>query len=197
VRLSERDRRTEAAGRDIAQPRGGFAAARIHVHVRVGLVAVKQRDGADHGRRDVRVEIERHRHRERADGGAHGLEEIALAVVDALDHHGAVKVQQNTVQPTGATQVREQAVARLRVELLGDAPGGRGGGRQRGGERDAMRGGGRDHAAETGPGVAIGFEQLTAVVKIARLELTASGRDGAERVRLVRQHPDEEPHAAS
>ena len=55
----------------------------------------------------------------------------------------------------------------------------------------------RDHAAQTGAGVAVRFEQLAAVAQIVRFELKAIGRDGAERVRLVRQHREEEPHGAS
>jgi hypothetical protein len=143
------------------------------------------------------VEVERDGDRQGADRGAHRLQEIALAVVDALHHHGPVQVEQDPVERAGRLQIGEQPRLGLRVEVLGDPPGRRGAGGQRGHQRDAAGGGAGDHPAQAGAGAAIGLEDLAAVAEIVRLELTAVGRNRTERVGLVRDHRDEEPHAAS
>ena len=131
------------------------------------------------------------------DGGAHRLQQVALAVVDALDDHGAVQVEQDAVERPGGAQVGHEAVAGLRVELLRHAAGRRRRGGQRGHQRDAARGGAVDHAAQAGPGAAVRLEDLAAVAEVARLELAAIGANRAERVGLVRDHRHEEPHGAS
>ena len=188
----------DALRRHLQQPLGGLHAALGHVHVGIGLVAVQQVGPAHHLRGEVAVEVQRHRdgHR-RPHRRAHGLDEVALAVVDALAHHRAVEIEQHAVERPRRVQVGEDALLDVAVDVPGDEPGGRGGRRDRGHEAHAVTFGGIDHAAQTGAGAAEGLDDLAAVVEIPRFELTAVSRDIAEGIGLVRQHGEEELHRVS
>src|SRR3989454_357697 len=197
-RLPPRDRRAAPLGDDVAQPLGRLAAARVHVHVGVGLVAVEERGVAHHFGGDIRVEVERgdHGHR-RPHRRPDGAQEVALAVLEPLGHHRAVQVEQHAVEAPGAAEVVEEPARGRLVEVGRHATRGRGGGREGGHEGDAARPRGLDHAAEAGARPAVRLEELAPVAEVARFELAPVGRDRAEGVRLVRKHRDEEPHGAS
>jgi hypothetical protein len=109
----------------------------------------------------------------------------------------AVQVEQHAVERGGGAQVGEQPGLRRLVEVRADTPGRRGGRGERRHERHAPRRRRVDHAAQAGAGVPVGLEDLAAVPEVAGLELAPVRRDRAERVRLVREHRDEEPHRAS
>ena len=159
---------------------------------------MQQRGVAHHRRGDVGVEIERD-----ADGSpwadllAHGREQIALAVVDALGDHRAVQIQQDAVEPARRAQVCADPRLRVLVEVLGHASGGRRRRRERGKQHEPTRAGPVDHASEAGPGAPVDLEDLAAVTQLTRLELRAIGGERAEGVRLVRQHRHEDAHVAS
>ena len=62
----------------------------------------------DHRPGHVRVEVEGdgHGHR-RSDDLAHRAEEIALAVLEPLGHHGAVQIEQHAVETARRAEVGE------------------------------------------------------------------------------------------
>ena len=153
---------------------------------------------ADHRAGQVGVEVERHPDGHRGpDHLAHGVEQVALAVLEPLGHHRPVQVEQHAVQAPGRAEVGEQPRPDLGVDGGRHAPGGRRGGRHRGQQRHAVRGGGGEHPAEAGAGAAVGLEDLAAPAQVPRLELAPAGRQRAERVRLVREHRDEDAHHSS
>ena len=150
---------------------------------------------AHHGLGEIAVEIEGHRDgHPRPHHAAHGLDEIALAVVEPLGHHGAVQVEEHAVHRARRLEITEHPLLHVAVDVLGDEAGGRGGGGHGGNEGGPPSGGLVDHAAEAGAGTAEGLDDLAAVVQAARLELLAVGGDIAEGVRLVRHHGQEQSH---
>jgi hypothetical protein len=197
-RLAKGDRGAQSPGGDIREAVRSFEPALRHVDVRVGLVAVEERGVAHHVLCDVGVEVERHADGNRGtDHLAHGAEEIAFAVVRALDDHGAVQVEQHAVERAGGSKIRADAGLRVLVEGPCHPSRGRGPRGKRWQQREPACGGAVDHSAEARPGPAIGFEDLAAVAQLAGLELPPVRRDGAEGVRLVRQHRDENAHGTS
>ena len=181
---------------NVHQALGRLDAALGHVHVRIGLVAVEQVSVSHHRDAEVAVEVERHRDGhvgpdDRADGG----DEVALAVVHALGHHGAVQVEQHAVEPAGGLEIGQHPVLHVSVDVAGHPAGRRGRRRHRGHEGGAEPLGRLDHATQTGARPAEGLDDLAAVVEIARLELGAIGAHVTEGVGLVRHHGQEQSHA--
>ena len=171
----------------------GLDAAVRHVHVRVGLVAVEEIGALDHGLREVAVEVERHRDRDRrADGAAHGRDQVAFAVVQALRHHRAVQVEQHAIEPARGSEVGEHPVLDVLVDVARDEPRRRGGRCHRGQEHRAAALGRLDHAAEARARPAIRLDDLPAVAQVVRLELRAVGGDIAERIGLVGHHGEKQ-----
>jgi hypothetical protein len=197
-RLAKGRRRPDAAGDDVEESLGGLHAALGHVHVRVSLVAVEQVGAADHRRREVRVEIERHRDRDaRADSAPHRGDEVALAVVQSLWHHRPVEVEEHARPGAAPAEIGEHPLLHVVVDVAGDATGRRGGRRHGGHEGEPAAGGSRDHAAETRAGASEVLDDLPAVAKVPGLELRPVGRHVGEGVRLVRHHREERLHRNS
>ena len=93
------------------------------VDVGVLLVADQRRRLLDHPIRHVRVEIELRSHGNLGTNQlAHAGQDVALAVVAAVGHHGAVEHQQHAVHGQGCLQIREKLVAQLLVEGLRRRP---------------------------------------------------------------------------
>ncbi len=177
---------------------GGLPAALRHVHVRIGLVTVQESRVTDHGRGDVGVEVQGHRHRQGRSGrAAHRGQQITLTVIQVLGHHGPVQIEQDPVEGTGRLQVGQHPVLHRLVDILSHPAGRRGGCGHRRQEGESTLLGHRDHPTQTGTGAAVGLQNLAAVTKITGLELPAVRGDGAERVGLVRDHGHEDAHATS
>src|SRR6266481_1704257 len=195
--LAQRGRGRQAPADDGDQLLGRLDPALAHVHVRICLVPVEQVGAPHHGVREVAVEIEGDGDRHGGtDDGAHGFDEVALAVVQALRHHGAVKVEQDAVHRAGRLEVAEHPLLDVAVDVLRDEAGGGRGGGDRGKQRRPEAGGRLDHAAQARAGAAVRLDDLAAVVEVAGLELSAVGGDIAECVRLVGQHGQEQSHRA-
>ena len=77
---------------------GRLPAALGHVDVRIGVEADDGGGGIEPALRVVAVQVEGGDDRAaRPDRSAHGLDEVAVAVVDALDDHGPVQIEQHAV----------------------------------------------------------------------------------------------------
>ena len=100
---------------------------------------MQQRGRPRHRFRHVGVEVERHGDGHRVtDRGAHGGEQIAFAVfgihgsvlgtlgsvLGTLRNHRAVEIQEHAVEQSRGTQVREETLRDVAIDVLGHAPGG-------------------------------------------------------------------------
>ena len=194
-RLAHGRRGAEALADHIEQPLRRLHSALAHVHVRIGLVPVEEIGAADHARAQVAVEIEGNRDGHLGpDHAPHGLDEIALAVIEPLGNHGPVEIEEHAVDGARGLQVAEHALLHVLVDVPGDEARGGSGRRHRGDEAGAATLGRRDHPAQTGAGAAEGLDDLAAVVEITRFELAAVGGDVAEGVGLVGHHGQELSH---
>ena len=76
-----------------------------HVDMRVGAERDQEVRGRDHARCDVGVRIETGDDRHRwPDGAADALQELAFGIVLVLRHHGAVEVEIDAVEGSGARE---------------------------------------------------------------------------------------------
>ena len=85
---------------------GGFPAAFAEVDVGIGVAGDDDIGKLGHRVADVGVQVESDDDRAvGSEDGADAAQKIAFAVVDALDDHGAVQVQQRTVDRHGGFEV--------------------------------------------------------------------------------------------
>ncbi len=70
-----------------------------HVDMRIGAIGDQRVRMFHHSRRDIRVQVETdHQRQVRSDQLAHAREQFALPVVKVFGHHGAMKIEINTVE---------------------------------------------------------------------------------------------------
>ena len=94
------------------------------VDVGILLVGDERRRRLQHQRRDVAVEVElATQHRVRADDLAQAGQQVALTVVVALRHHGAVHVDEHEVERQRGLGLREDSVAIVLVDAADRPPG--------------------------------------------------------------------------
>ncbi len=88
------------------------------VGVRVFLVADQHVGAVEHQRAQVTVQVELGTDRDlRADDGADARQQIALAIVVAVGHHGAVHVDQHRIERQGGLHAVQDLVAEILVDL--------------------------------------------------------------------------------
>ena len=93
----------------VVQVSGGARAGFAHVHMGVGAINLENAGMAHHGLGEIGVQIQAHRHRQVvAHQGAQAPEKLALAVLQVLADHGAVKIQIHAVHRQRALEIREQ-----------------------------------------------------------------------------------------
>src|SRR5581483_621340 len=80
--------------------------------------------GLDHRRRQVTVRIEQHAYlRAGSEDGACSAEDVALAVITARRHHGAMEEKERDVERLAGAQLRQDLLAILLVDPLQGRPG--------------------------------------------------------------------------
>ena len=176
---------------------GALPAPLLLVDLRVGLVADEHVAELDHGRRDVGVDVELGDDRRPAHHLAHGGEDMPLAVVDALGHHGAVEVEEDAVHRPGRLQASEHVAEDLVEDVAGDGRAGHGRGVDGGDQLAAVLPAPGQEAADGGVGAVEALEHLRPpqVAEALLAEAVPGGLDGGEGARLVNEGAGGDAHA--
>ncbi len=96
--LPQRHPRPDAVAQHAHEQLSRLAPALGHVDVRIGIVAQDRVGLRRAERRVIAVEIGGHEQRaRRSQGGARARDHVAVGVVDAVDDHGAVQIEQHAV----------------------------------------------------------------------------------------------------
>ncbi len=167
---------------------GGFLAAFPEVDVGIGVAGDDHVGQFGHRVADVGVQVERDDDRPvGAQDRAHAAQEVAFAVVDALDDHCAVQVQQRAVDRHGGFQALEELGFQAGPGLGVDRAGGFGEGPEQRNQLVAVGCRAVDEAAAPGVGIAHGFDEFGASVEAAGglLKRLVGRLDGSEGAGLV------------
>jgi hypothetical protein len=188
-------RRPYLAGRDADQQFGADAAG-VEGIVRLRAVADDRRREIDHALRHVGMMIERHDDRHvRPQNLAADRELRALDVVDALRGAGAVELQRQPVDASGASQAVADARLEEQPALGRDAPARRG---PAAGDRNrfdrAARRLDRGEIAADLPDIAQLLEDLRAIVEAEGAEIAHRRRHRVEVVGLLTDVDEREAH---
>ena len=121
--VGSHDRPSAPQGRLVTEPEQ-ILRPLADVDVGILLVGDERRRRLQHQRRDVAVEVElAAEHRVRTDDLAQAGQQVALAVVVALRHHGAVHVDEHEVERQRGLGLREDAIAIVLVDAANRPPG--------------------------------------------------------------------------
>ena len=103
----------------------GLKAPVIPVHMGILMVGNHRRGAVHHPLRNIGVEVQRGDHRHiGANNLSHGLQNISLAVLLMLSHHGTVQSEQHAIDLPGSGQVLEKDPLDLLKGLLRHISGG-------------------------------------------------------------------------
>ena len=137
------------AGQQAPQQPVAAGAGRVHVDMRIGAEDRHARRQRHHALGDVGVQVERVDHGDLpADDVAHPCENLALAVLEVIGHHGAVQVEKDRVEGTVASEILGQHAGDPLERVPGDKGRGFGRGPQQRHELVTVVAGGLDESLE-------------------------------------------------
>ena len=195
ARLGDRDHRPDLAAQRALKQRQRLQAGLVHIDMRMRLVADDDIGDPGDRRVEVRVQIEAHCERLRAERGARGADQLEIRAQRARADEGAMQREIQRIRLCAAHAIDDFAHHGLQIRFLHWTAGSRGGAAQENRGQSPISGEEIDRRADLGVRASIKPGARLAREPLALLEMCKARRHRRERVSLVPQSRDGDAEA--